>query len=118
MTKTIDPHGEALDLLDEERYLLEDALTNIKPRIRQLNRFRTAGDFGNYEIYSTVYGGNISVLTKFQNNLRERLHSVDATRKLLKEDRADQLQDAWDEAQYILAATENESKPFLPCGCW
>lgn len=115
---TIDPHGEALDLLDEERDLLEDALTDIKPRIQQLNRLRTAGSFGLYDMYAAAYNGDISTLSKLQNELRHRLHSVEATRKLLKIDRAEQQQDAWDEAQYIPAVTENESKPFLPCGCW
>lgn len=118
--KTIDPHGEALDLLDEERDLLEDALSDIKPRIQHLNRLRTAGSFGLYDMYAAAYRGDISSMTKFQNELRRRLHNVEATRSLLKMDRAEQQQDAWDEAQYILdsARAEANGKPFLPCGCW
>lgn len=119
MTKTIDPHGEALDLLHDERDALEDALKTIKPRIRKLNQLRQSTDpkdvIGSAAA-TWLFGGNMSELTKDSNELRRRLKNVEATRKLLKEDRAMQQQDAWDDEQYRIAAATRE--PYLPCGCW
>jgi hypothetical protein len=112
--KPIDAHGEALDLLLEERHLLEDALTDIKSQIRKLNQLRQSGDALGLVAATWLFGGNMSELTKDSNELRRRLNNVEETRKLLKADRAQQQQDAWDEEQYRIEA----SKPSLSCGCW
>jgi hypothetical protein len=114
--KKIDPHGEALDLLHDERDLLEAGLTVLKPRIRKLNQLRQADNVAALEVSEHLFGGTMGELTKLSNDLRRRLNNVEATRKLLKEDRADQQQDAWDEEQYRLAAAD--AVPYLPCGCW
>ena len=117
--KKIDPHGAALDMLHDERDALELALVKIKPRIRKLNQLRQSGDALGFATASWLFGGNMSELTKDKNELCRRLNSVEATRKLLKEDRADQQEDAWYEEQARIAAEKNmPNKPVLPCGCW
>jgi len=116
--KKIDPHGEALDMLHEERDLLESALRDVKPKIRKLNQLRQANNVAALEVTEHLFGGNMSGLTKFSNDLRRRLNSVEATRKLLKEDRADQQQDAWDEEQYRIRAATESHGPYRPCDCW
>lgn len=118
MTKKLDPHGKALDLLLEERDDLEDALRDVKPKINELQRLYQTGDMPGHNLRVALWGGNISQLTKIRNDLQQQFSSVEATRRLLKEDRADQLQDAWDHEQWVKAVTEAEPKPFLPCGCW
>lgn len=118
MMKMIDAHGEALDLLDEERDLLEESLRDIKPKINRLMRFQTAGEMFDYNLRVALWGGDISKLTKFRNDLRRRLKNVEETRRLLKADRADQQQDAWDDEQYRIEASQADTKTFLPCGCW
>lgn len=116
MTKTIDPHGEALDLLHDERDLLEAGLKVLKPRIRKLNQLRQEGNVEALQVSEYLFGGTMSGLTKLSNDLKRRLNNVEATRKLLKADRAEQQQDAWDEEQHRIEAAER--KPFLACGCW
>jgi prefoldin subunit 5 len=113
--KPIDAHGEAMDLLHDERDELELALRDIKPKIRKLNQLRQSNDALGLAAATWLFGGNMSELTKDSNELRRRLNNVEETRKLLKADRAQQQQDAWDEEQYILEVT---SKTYLPCGCW
>lgn len=116
--KTIDPHGEALDILHEERDALESALKAIKPRIRRLNSLYQSNDILGLAAGVWLFGGNISELTKDSNDLRRRLKNVEETRRLLKADRADQQQDAWDDEQYRIEAAQDDTKTFLPCGCW
>jgi len=118
--KKIDPHGEAMDLLHDERDLLEAALRTIKPRIRRLNQLRQAGDTIGLVTATWLFGGNMSELTKDSNDLRRRLNSIEETRKLLKADRAVQLEDAWENEQYRLEGEKllGDKEPFLPCGCW
>lgn len=116
--KKIDPHGEALDLLLEERDMLEDALRDVKPKIRKLNQLRQSGDVIGLGAAIWLFGGNMSSLTLESNDLRRRLKNVEETRKFLKEDRALQQQDAWDDEQYRLHAASEKHEPYLPCGCW
>lgn len=118
MTKTIDPHGEALDLLHDERDLLEAALVAIKPRIRKLNQLRQSGDTLALVAATWLFGGNMSELTKDKNDLCRRLNSIEETRRLLKEDRANQQEDAWEDEQHRLEMEKNKLQTFMPCGCW
>lgn len=118
MMKMIDAHGEALDLLHDERDLLEAGLKVLKPRIRKLNQLYQSNDILGIASATWLFGGNMSELTKDSNDLRRRLKNVEETRRLLKADRADQQQDAWDEEQYRIEASQTDTKTFLPCGCW
>lgn len=118
MTK-IDPHGEALDLLHDERDALESALRDVKPKINALQACYQSGDKIGHDLRVVLWNGNISRLTKHRNDLQRRLKNVEETRKLLKEDRAMQLQDEWDHEQWVKEVTEGKiKKPVMQCGCW
>lgn len=116
--KPIDAHGEALDLLREERDQLEDALSYIKPRINNLMRYFQAGDMESYKLASSFWGGDISKLTKHRNDLQRRFNNVEETRRLLKRDRAHQQETAWEDEQHRLEMEKIAAKTFLQCGCW
>jgi hypothetical protein len=117
--KTIDPHGTALDLLHDERDVLEEALRDVTPKINNLMRMYTAKNMTAYVLACALWGGDISKLAKLRNELRRRLNSVEETRKLLKEDRANQLEDAWENEQYRLEGEKLLSEGSYNClgGC-
>jgi DNA repair exonuclease SbcCD ATPase subunit len=120
MTK-IDPHGAALNLLHEERDALEYSLKTLKPQIRKLNQLRQANNVEAREVAEFLFGGTMGELTKDSNELRRRLNGIEATRKLLKYDRALQQESAWEDEQHELEMAKAKAVPYVPvleCGCW
>lgn len=80
-------HARALEILREERELLVDDLKTTKTQINHLQfLLKNEPDDFVYFTYEALYGGNVSKLTKLQNQWRKSLNSINASINLLKAD--------------------------------
>lgn len=118
MTKNKIPflHTTALKILREEREILVADLSTVKNQIANLQYLRVnEPDDYNYFKWVTIYGGNVSKLTKLQNKWREGLKDVEASIKVLKLDGQAHHQALWEEQQYIEEVTSGPYNCLYGC---
>lgn len=99
-------HERSLKILREERELLKVDLQSVKRQIAHMQFLRkNEPDDYVYFNWESMYGGNVSKLTKRQNQWRKDLKDIEESIKVLKLDGQEHHQAVWEDQQYLEAVT-------------